>query len=154
MTGRRIMCGATLHLTTHTKEDVRTAATLSRGAGVPELIYPTLRCTVETHPEDSAHWALASDLRLRSPGDIWATWTDHHQPHALIEAGYCTATGGADGVCLIIDGHHGGHSWELATPAGTTLRALTGPYHQRPAVTPTLVRARVPRQPTAPGGQR
>jgi hypothetical protein len=150
----RTICGATLYLTSRTMEDVRTAVTLSRGAGLPELIYRTLRCGMEAHPEEPGHWALVSDLLLRSPGDIWATWTGHRQPHALIEAGYCTATADADGACLIINGHRGGHSWELSTPAGTTLRVLAGPYHQRPAISPGLILARAPRQRPAPkGGQ-
>ncbi|MFD4020648.1 hypothetical protein [Streptomyces sindenensis] len=123
---RQTACGAVVQLTLDTITAVRQATALSGGAGLPELIHTVLRCPLQRHPADVDHQALVSELFARAPGDIWAAWAGQRQPHTLTEADYCTAENGPASLCLLVERHHGAHSWELAPPAPRQLTAAWG----------------------------
>lgn len=122
----RRVCGA--HIELHAAyEDALRIIPGSLPAANPYEVHGRLRCALEVHAADP-HYGIARSLPMDCPGEVWACWSDGHQPSGLLTLSDCTTRNpvDADEACLLFNQHPGGHSWALSDPDEDALRARLG----------------------------
>lgn len=127
MTVRGIVCGARIRLSpAHIMAVMDVRSDLER---VLWDITGEPRCVLESHPDIYSHWGIARLLPSRP--DIWATWADELQLHAVQQWPMCTRTR-TGARCDCPRGHRGRCSFnQLDYARGIrSWRPLSGSIHK------------------------